>query len=121
MDRLNPTITELNQAIEQEGEKYPGARRLMTHPGVGPLTALAFVLIIGKAERFGSGKQVASYLGLVPLPGRIQRESAAASPDHEKSTWKKCRRPGPKCGFRISLSSFGARWERAKSRLWNGM
>jgi transposase len=31
------------------------------------LTALAFVLIIGNAERFRSGKQVASYLGLVPL------------------------------------------------------
>ena len=39
----------------------------MTHPGVGALTALAFVLIIGNAERFGCGKQVASYLGLVPL------------------------------------------------------
>ena len=67
MDRLNPTITELSQAIEQEVEKCPGAKRLMRHPGVGALTALAFVLIIGKAERFGSGKQVASYLGLVPL------------------------------------------------------
>jgi transposase len=33
----------------------------------GPLTALAFVLIIGKAERFQCGKQIASYLGLVPL------------------------------------------------------
>jgi transposase len=39
----------------------------MTHPGVGALTALAFVLIIGEAERFQCGKQVASYLGLVPL------------------------------------------------------
>jgi transposase len=39
----------------------------MTHPGVGALTALAFVLIIGKAERFQCGKQIASYLGLVPL------------------------------------------------------
>ena len=67
MDRLNPTITELSQAIEQEVEKCPQARRLMTHPGVGALTALAFVLILGQAERFHSGKQVASYLGLVPL------------------------------------------------------
>jgi transposase len=40
---------------------------LQTHPGVGALTALAFVLIIGRAERFRCGKQVASYLGLVPL------------------------------------------------------
>ena len=67
LDRLNPTITELSQAIEQEAEKFPEARWLMTHPGVGPLTALAFVLIIGRADRFQCGKQIASYLGLVPL------------------------------------------------------
>ena len=67
LDRLNPTIAELSQAIEQEVENCPEAKRLMTHPGVGPLTALAFVLIIGKAERFQCGKQIASYLGLVPL------------------------------------------------------
>jgi transposase len=67
LDRLNPTIAELSQAIEQEAEKCREAKRLMTHPGVGPLTALAFVLIVGKAERFRCGKQVASYLGLVPL------------------------------------------------------
>ena len=38
----------------------------MTHPGVGPLTALAYVLIIGSPERFGGGKQIGSYLGLIP-------------------------------------------------------
>ena len=54
-------------AIEREVENYPAAQRLKTHPGVGVLTALAFVLILGDAERFDCGKQVASYLGLVPL------------------------------------------------------
>jgi transposase len=67
LDRLNPTIAELSQAIEQEAEKFPEARCLMTHPGVGALSALAFVLIIGRAERFQCGKQIAAYLGLVPL------------------------------------------------------
>jgi transposase len=57
LDRLNPTIAELTQAIESEAEKCPEAQRLMTHPGVGPLTAL----------RFQCGKQIACYLGLVPL------------------------------------------------------
>ena len=38
----------------------------MTHPGVGPLTALAYVLIIGSPERFRCGKQIGSYLGLIP-------------------------------------------------------
>jgi len=67
LDRLNPTIAALSQAIEQAVEKCPAAQRLQTHPGVGPLTALAFVLIIGKPDRFECGKQIASYLGLVPL------------------------------------------------------
>jgi transposase len=67
LDRLNPTIAELSQAIEREVESCPEAQRLMTHPGVGPLTALAYVLIIGQADRFQCGKQIASYLGLVPL------------------------------------------------------
>src|SRR5262252_10628245 len=67
LDRLNPTIADLTQRIEQEVEKCPEAGRLRTHPGVGALTALAFVLIIGRAERFQCGKQIAAYLGLVPL------------------------------------------------------
>jgi transposase len=67
LDRLNPTIAALSQAIEQEVEKCPEAQRLQSHPGVGPLTALAFVLIIGNPDRFQCGKQIASYLGLVPL------------------------------------------------------
>jgi transposase len=67
LDRLTPTIAELTQAIEQEMEKCPEVQRLQTHPGVGALTALAFVLIIGQPDRFQCGKQIASYLGLVPL------------------------------------------------------
>ncbi len=38
----------------------------MTHPGVGPITALAFVLIIGTPKRFQCGKQIGSYVGLIP-------------------------------------------------------
>ena len=66
LDRINPTIAELTRAIEEEAEKCCAARCLMTHPGVGALTAIAFVLIIGEANRFDCGKQIASYLGLVP-------------------------------------------------------
>ena len=58
LDRLNPTIAELSQAIEQEVEKCPAAQRLMSHPGVGALTALAFVLIIGEADRCGGRSTV---------------------------------------------------------------
>ena len=67
MDRLNPRIEELTTAVKKEAEKMPEVLRLMTHPGVGELTALAFVLIIGTPERFQCGKQIASYLGLIPF------------------------------------------------------
>ena len=66
LDRLNPSIRELNAAVEQEATRRPEVRRLMTHPGVGSLTALAFVLIVGTPQRFACGKQIASDVGLVP-------------------------------------------------------
>jgi len=66
LDQLTPKIQELSQALEAEVEKRTVARRLMTHPGVGPLTALAFELVIGTPERFACAKQIASYVGLVP-------------------------------------------------------
>ena len=38
-------------------------RQLMTHPGFGPLTALAYEVVIGTPERFHCGQQVAGYWG----------------------------------------------------------
>jgi transposase len=46
--------------------KNEKARLLMTQPGVGPITSLAFTLTMGDVGRFQRGKQVASYLGLIP-------------------------------------------------------
>jgi transposase len=66
LDRMNPSIEELTAAIEREARKWPEVLRLMTHPGVGPITALAFVLMIGTPERFKCGKQIGSYVGLIP-------------------------------------------------------
>ena len=66
LDQLTPKIHELTRALEQEVEKRPVARQLMSHPGVGALTALAFELVIGTPARFRRGKQIASYVGLVP-------------------------------------------------------
>jgi transposase len=66
VDQLTPNIDELRAAIEQQAEQQPEAQRWMTHPGVGPITALAYVLIIGSPERFRCGKQIGSYLGLIP-------------------------------------------------------
>jgi transposase len=66
LDRMTPTIEELTAAAEQEARKRPDVLRLMTHPGVGPLTALAYVLIIGTPSRFHRGKQIGNYVGMIP-------------------------------------------------------
>lgn len=63
---LDEQIGLLDQAAKSAAEQNEKARLLMTQPGVGPLTSLAFVLTMGDVSRFPRGKQVASYLGLIP-------------------------------------------------------
>jgi transposase len=66
LDQLDPKTAELTAAVEHEAKKRPEVVQLMTHPGVGPITGLAYVLVIGTPERFPCGKQVGSYTGLIP-------------------------------------------------------
>jgi len=63
---LDQQIGKLDQAVLEAAQNDPQARLLMTQPGVGPNTALAFVLTIGDVSRLRRGKQVGSYLGLIP-------------------------------------------------------
>jgi len=66
LDRLEEQIGELDGAVRAEAEQRPEVRLLMTHPGVGPVVGLAYVLTLGPPTRFARGKKVASYLGLIP-------------------------------------------------------
>jgi transposase len=66
LSMLNQQIGKLDDAVQTAAEENPQAKLLMTQPGVGPNTALAYVLTIGEVSRFQRGKQVASYLGLIP-------------------------------------------------------
>ncbi|MFY9852941.1 MAG: IS110 family transposase [Terracidiphilus sp.] len=66
LEEMNAEIERLDRMVRKEAELCPAAVRLMTHPGVGPVTALAFVLTIGDVSRFNKSRQVASYLGLIP-------------------------------------------------------
>jgi len=63
---LDEQIGQLDQAVEETAQRDKMAQLLRTQPGVGPITALAFVVTIGDVSRFRRGKQVASYLGLIP-------------------------------------------------------
>ena len=66
LDGLEQRIKPLDKAVEAAARQDAEARLLMTHPGVGPVVSLAYVLVIGDWQRFPRGKQVGSYLGLIP-------------------------------------------------------
>jgi transposase len=66
LDQLDPTIAELDRAVLEEAKRREDAVLLMTHPGIGPNTALAFLLAVGPVQRFACSKKIASYFGLNP-------------------------------------------------------
>ncbi len=66
LDRLDEQVRELDRAVEEAGRARPEVALLRTHPGVGMVVALAFVLTVGPVERFSNSRKLVSYWGLNP-------------------------------------------------------
>jgi transposase len=98
---LQQRTVPLDVAVEQEAQQRPEVVRLMSHPGVGPITALTFVLTIGEPTRFECSKQVASYLGLIP-----SEDSSGASSAWDTSASKAMRCCGA-CWWRRRTVQYG--------------
>ena len=74
--KMESEIDKLTQLVAEQAGQRSGARRLLTHPGVGPVTALATDIFLSDPGRFTDGKALASYVGLIPgerSSGRRQR------------------------------------------------
>jgi transposase len=74
--QLQQRIQERDGQVERQVPQRPQALRLLTHPGVGPVTALATEVFRGDPSRFANGKNVASYIGMIPCEhtsGKRQR------------------------------------------------
>ena len=66
VDTLTTEIDAADEAVEERAAADETCQRLITVPGVGPLTALRFVAALDDVSRFETAHQVESYLGLVP-------------------------------------------------------
>ena len=64
---LESQIKELDAEINRRSKANSVARRLMTIPGVGPITATAITALVPAAEQFRTGRDFAAWLGLTPL------------------------------------------------------
>jgi transposase len=66
LEALTLQITASDKRVRRLAAEHPVARRLMTMPGVGPVTALTFVAAVDRVERFERAHHLQSYLGLTP-------------------------------------------------------
>lgn len=66
VSRLDAALRRYDKEIERLRKEFDGCEAVAQIKGVGPLTSLAFVLVVGDPTRFENGERLSSYLGLVP-------------------------------------------------------
>jgi transposase len=90
LDQVDAPIAELDRAVLEEAQRRDDAVLLMTHPGIGPVTSLAFVLAIGPVTRFCCSRKLVSYLGLNPSEdssGQRRRTGAISKQGNTMVRW----------------------------------
>ena len=110
-------IAAIEKLVASEALASAEIRRLMSVPGVGAITAAAFMAAVGDIRRFPSAKKLVGYLGLDPIVrqsgsseasyGRISKQgSAAGRYALVEASWSVVKAPGPLRAF----------YERTKGR-----
>jgi transposase len=66
LETLTQQITASTRRVKKLAKEHSVARRLMTIPGVGPITALTFIAAVDQVDRFERTHHLQSYLGLTP-------------------------------------------------------
>lgn len=67
LDQLEGQRKTVEKQLHTTAKTDPRVQRLLTHPGVGLLTALCLVHALGPVERFATTRKVAAYVGLEPM------------------------------------------------------
>jgi transposase len=95
LEHIDQRVTQLDKEIARRAREDEITRRLMTIPGIGPITATAIAALAPAAETFRCGRDFAAWLGLTPLRrstggktrlGRTEdrRAHVAAPDDHRR-------------------------------------
>jgi transposase len=75
-------VEELDSKLAERSRENKVCQRLMTVPGIGPITATALTATVGDATVFASGRHLAAWLGLVP------RQTSSGGKEHLGSITK---------------------------------
>lgn len=90
MDEVNRQLVGVDRTIQQVVRGDPVVQRLCTTPGIGPVTAVAFVSTLDQVDRFDRAHQVESYLGLVPREfssGERQQRGSVTKAGNGRLRW----------------------------------
>jgi transposase len=90
IDELTKQIVEADKSLEQWAKEDPRCARLMTAPGVGPVTALRFVAAVDQVDRFEDAHGLQSYFGLTPgenSSSQRQRTTSITKAGSKKVRW----------------------------------
>jgi transposase len=90
MRPLNQPLAYSDATIEHLAAQDPRVPRLRSVPGVGPVTAAAFLAAVDDAQRFHHAHQLEGYLGLVPREyssGETQRRGPITKAGHSRVRW----------------------------------
>lgn len=87
---LNAQVRTADERIAQLVTDDPVTRRLCTVPGVGPITAATFTVVLDDVRRFPDAHRVAAYLGLVPSEwssGERRQRGAITKRGNRRARW----------------------------------
>jgi len=90
MDALNREMVTVEQSIAHIVQDDPVVQRLCTAPGIGPVTAVAFVSTLDQVQRFEGAHKVQAYIGLVPSEfssGERQQRGAITKTGNTRLRW----------------------------------
>ena len=104
---LNGKIADLDKEIARRAREDDVSRRLMTIPGIGPISATAIAALAPPAESFAKGRDFAAWLGLTPLQrstGGKQKLGATSKWANARSDASSSSAAAPSCNKRANAA-----------------